>query len=173
MCVGGWTHATIVTDPHRGALEQDRCEAEIAALKAKKAFLVLKLRGARAREWLRQNRGRRHMRSIELCKNLEHAPAVVRAPGSPTEGTTGIPGSRIPAFVNPEKGACARTTTRVSRAAKRPRTEDAKGFAGAERATGNAARLEMRRSAPDRASRRAEARRLGVQMGRARHVARK
>ena len=79
LCVGGWTHATIVTDPHRGALEQDRLEAEIAALKAKKAFLVLKLRGARAREWLRQHRGRRHMRSIELCKNLEHAPAVVRA----------------------------------------------------------------------------------------------
>ena len=81
LCVGGWTHATIVTDPHRGALEQDRVEAEIAVLKAKKAFLVLKLRGARAREWLRQNRGRgpRQMRNIENCKNLEQAPAVIRA----------------------------------------------------------------------------------------------
>ena len=70
LCVGGWTHATIVTDPHRGALEQDRFEADIAALKAKKAFLVLKLRGARAWEWARQNRS---------WKNLEQAPAVVRA----------------------------------------------------------------------------------------------
>ena len=50
-------------------------------LKAKKAFLVLKLRGARAWEWARQNRGRgpRHMRNIESCKNLEQAPAVIRA----------------------------------------------------------------------------------------------
>ena len=70
LCVGGWTHATIVTDPHRGALEQDRFEADIAALKTKKAFLVLKLRGARAWEWARQNRS---------FKNLDQAPAVVRA----------------------------------------------------------------------------------------------
>ena len=70
VCVGGWTHATVATDPHRGALEQDRVEAEIAVLKAKKAFLVLKLRGARAREWLRRNRS---------FKNVEKGPAVVRA----------------------------------------------------------------------------------------------
>ena len=70
LCVGGWTHATIVKDPHRGALEQDRFEADIAALKAKKASLVLKLRGARAREWLRQNRS---------FKNVDQASAVVRA----------------------------------------------------------------------------------------------
>ena len=94
LCVGGWTHATIVTDPHRGALEQDRLEAEIAALKAKKAFLVLKLRGARAREWLRQNRGRRHMRSIELCKNLEHAPAVVRARDAVLENAARLDATR-------------------------------------------------------------------------------
>lgn len=94
LCVGGWTHATIVTDPHRGALEQDRCEAEIAALKAKKAFLVLKLRGARAREWLRQNRGRSHMRSIELCKNLEHAPAVVRARDAVLENAARLDATR-------------------------------------------------------------------------------
>ena len=56
LCVGGWTHTTIVKDPHRGALEQDRFEADITALKAKKAFLVLKLRGARAWEWLRQKK---------------------------------------------------------------------------------------------------------------------
>ena len=70
LCVGGWTHATIVKDPHRGALEQDRFEADIAALKTKKAYLVLKLRGARAREWLRQNR---------RWARVDQAPAVVRA----------------------------------------------------------------------------------------------
>ena len=79
LCVSGWTHKTIVIDPHR--LDQDRLEARIEALKAKKAFLILKLRGARALEWARQNRGRgpRQMRNIELCKNLEQAPAVIRA----------------------------------------------------------------------------------------------
>ena len=79
LCVSGWTHTTIVTDPHR--LDQDRLEARVEALKARKAFLVLKLRAARAREWARQNRGRgpRQMRNIELCKNLEQAPAVIRA----------------------------------------------------------------------------------------------
>ena len=73
VCVGGWTHATIATDPHRGALEQDRFEADITALKAKKAFLVLKLRGARAWEWLRQKK------KGGPEKNLEQAPTVVRA----------------------------------------------------------------------------------------------
>ena len=73
LCVGGWTHATIVTDPHRGALEQDRFEADITALKAKKAYLVLKLRGARAWEWLRQKK------KGGGEKNLDQAPAVVRA----------------------------------------------------------------------------------------------
>ena len=71
--------------PHRGALEQDRCEAEIAALKAKKAFLVLKLRGARARGWPPGTGGRRHMRSIELCKNCTCAGGGSRARRRPRE----------------------------------------------------------------------------------------
>ena len=77
--------ATIVTDPHRGALEQDRVEAEIAALKAKKAFLVLKLRGARAREWLRQNRS---------FKNVEKGPAVVRARDAVLENAARLDATR-------------------------------------------------------------------------------
>ena len=85
VCVGGWTHATVATDPHRGALEQDRVEAEIAVLKAKKAFLVLKLRGARAREWLRRNRS---------FKNVEKGPAVVRARDAVLENAARLDATR-------------------------------------------------------------------------------
>ena len=73
LCVGGWTHATIVTDPHRGALEQDRCEAEIAALKAK----GLPRPRLRARGNGRQNRGGATC-GASNSQNL-YAPAVVRA----------------------------------------------------------------------------------------------
>ena len=78
LCVGGWTHATIVTDPHRGALEQDRCEAEIAALKAKRPSSSSSS-GARARGNGSARAEGGASTEHRTLQNLEHAPAVVRA----------------------------------------------------------------------------------------------